>query len=220
MALFIQLLQTLWIQDFDALANPSIVGTLYLVLFVILLLENGLLPVAFLPGDSLLILVGALVAKGVLLYIPTVLLLTVAASVGCWLSYLQGRWLVNTRLIQHWLHHLPQQYHQRAHVLFHKHGLTALFVARFIAFVRTLLPMMAGIAGLKSLRFQVFNWVSGLLWVLILVSLGYLLGTSPVFAKYENTLMSVLILLPVALLTFGLAGTLTILWKKKYGNRN
>jgi hypothetical protein len=63
-------------QDFETLANPSMIGMLYFVLFVILFLENGLLPAAFLPGDSLLVLVGVLIAKGAMGYPQTILLLT------------------------------------------------------------------------------------------------------------------------------------------------
>ncbi|HBZ74723.1 MAG TPA: DedA family protein, partial [Leclercia adecarboxylata] len=168
MELLTQLLNALWAQDFETLANPSMIGMLYFVLFMILFLENGLLPAAFLPGDSLLVLVGVLCAKGAMQFPQTVLLLTIAASLGCWLSYIQGRWLGNTRIVQNWLSHLPAHYHQRAHHLFHKHGLSALLVGRFIAFVRTLLPTIAGLSGLSSTRFQFFNWMSGLLWVLIL----------------------------------------------------
>ena len=74
-------------------------------------------------------------------------------------------------------------------------------------------------SGLNNARFQFFNWMSGLLWVLILVSLGFLLGKTPVFQKYEDALMSCLMLLPVVLLVFGLCGSLIVMWKKKYGNR-
>ncbi|SSW75028.1 DedA family inner membrane protein YqjA [Klebsiella pneumoniae] len=176
MELFTQLLNALWAQDYETLANPSMIGMLYFVLFMILFLENGLLPAAFLPGDSLLVLVGVLIAKGAMGFPETLLLLTAAASLGCWLSYIQGRWLGNTRIVQNWLSHLPSHYHQRAHHLFHKHGLSALLIGRFIAFVRTLLPTIAGLSGLNNARFQFFNWMSGLLWVLILTSLGYLLG--------------------------------------------
>ncbi|VDZ97896.1 DedA family inner membrane protein YqjA [Salmonella enterica subsp. enterica] len=63
-------------------------------------------------------------------------------------------------------------------------------------------PTIAGISGLNNARFQFFNWMSGLLWVLILTSLGYLLGKTPVFMKYEDQLMSCLMLLPVVLLFF------------------
>ena len=92
-------------------------------------------------------------------------------------------------------------------------------LAAFIAFVRTLLPTIAGLSGLSSTRFQFFNWMSGLLWVLILTTLGYALGKTPVFAKYEDQLMSCLMLLPVVLLVFGpgLAHWLSV--ELKYGAR-
>ncbi|MFP1726513.1 DedA family protein [Lonsdalea quercina] len=210
-----ELLNALWHQNFDILANPKLVWTIYGLLFLILVLENGLLPAAFLPGDSLLILVGVLIAKGTMNYPFTIALLTTAASLGCWMSYLQGKWLGNTRLVQSWLSHLPVHYHQRAHQLFHRHGLSALLIARFLAFIRTLLPTIAGLSGLNNARFQFFNWMSAFLWVIILVSLGYALGNTPVFRKYEGQLMFFLMMLPLVLLCIGLVGSLVVLWRKK-----
>jgi len=220
MELLTQLLNALWSQDFETLANPSMVGMLYFVLFMIIFLENGLLPAAFLPGDSLLVLVGVLIAKGAMGFPETVVLLTVAASLGCWLSYVQGRWLGNSSTVQNWLSHLPARYHQRAHQLFHKHGLSALLIGRFIAFVRTLLPTIAGLSGLSNARFQFFNWMSGFLWIIILVTLGYLLGNTSIFMKYEQALMSCLMLLPVVLLVIGLVGSLIVFWRKKRSSRS
>ncbi len=100
MDIFKSLVQALWQQDYAALADPSLVWAIYLVLFIILFLENGLLPAAFLPGDSLLILVGVLIAKGTMSFTMTLLVLTTAASLGCWVSYIQGRWLGNTVTVQ------------------------------------------------------------------------------------------------------------------------
>nr|WP_113869113.1 DedA family protein [Brenneria salicis]NMN92851.1 membrane protein DedA with SNARE-associated domain [Brenneria salicis ATCC 15712 = DSM 30166]RBP58293.1 membrane protein DedA with SNARE-associated domain [Brenneria salicis ATCC 15712 = DSM 30166]RLM29146.1 hypothetical protein BHG07_15865 [Brenneria salicis ATCC 15712 = DSM 30166] len=210
-----ELLNALWHQDFDILADPKLVWTIYILLFLILFLENGLLPAAFLPGDSMLILVGVLVAKGTMNFPFTIILLTTAASLGCWVSYIQGKWLGNTRIVQSWLSHLPAHYHQRAHQLFHRHGLSALLVGRFLAFVRTLLPTIAGLSGLDNARFQFFNWMSALLWVLILVSMGFALGKTPVFLKYEDELMFFLMMLPLVLLFIGLFGSLFVLWRKK-----
>lgn len=168
-----EIVQALWHQDFAALANPDVIWIVYSIMFLTLLLENGLLPAFLFTSDSLLLLAGAMIAKGVMAFFPTLMILTLAASLGCWMSYLQGRWLGNTKMVKSWLMHLPAQYHQRAWNLFHRHGLMALLVGRFTAFVRTILPTMAGISGLKNGRFQLFNWLSGVLWVGILVSLGY-----------------------------------------------
>lgn len=210
-----QLFFALWHQDYETLSNPSLLWAIYIMLFAILFLENGLLPAAFLPGDSLLILVGVLIAKDTLDFPTTLIVLTAGASLGCWVGYLQGRWLSNTKIVKGWLSHLPPHYHQRAHSLFHRHGLAALLVGRFLAFVRTLLPMLAGIAGLNSRRFQFFNWLSGFLWVGILTTLGYGLGISPIFRKYEHHLMNILMLIPVVLLVFGLLASLWVVWKRK-----
>ncbi|MBX9382186.1 DedA family protein, partial [Serratia marcescens] len=98
-----EIIHALWQQDFIALADPSVIWVVYAVLFTTLFLENGLLPASFLPGDSLLLLSGALIAKGVMGFAPTLLILTAAAGLGCWLSYIQGRWLGHTGLVKGWL---------------------------------------------------------------------------------------------------------------------
>ncbi|OTA20185.1 dedA protein [Xenorhabdus beddingii] len=218
MEIVTDLVYALWHQDYETLANPSLVWAIYILLFTILFLENGILPAAFLPGDSLLILVGVLIAKEAMSFPVTLVILTFGAGLGCWVGYLQGRWLGNTKLVQGWLSHLPAHYHQRAHNLFHRHGLSALLVGRFLAFVRTLLPTLAGLAGLNNGRFQIFNWLSGFLWVLILTTLGYILGKSPLFRQYEEYLMNFLVLLPLGLLLIGLIGSLTVIWRKKRAN--
>jgi len=178
-------------------------------------LENGVLPAAFLPGDSLLILVGVLIAREAMNFPVTLIVLTIASSSGSWVGYLQGRWLGNTKTIQGWLAHLPVHYHERAHQLFHRHGLSALLIGRFLAFIRTLLPTLAGISGLNNSRFQLFNVLSGLLWVLILTSLGFTLGKTNIFLKYEDELMLLLILLPVVLLVVGLISSVYFFWQKR-----
>lgn len=212
------LVHALWNQDYDMLADPALVWAIYGILFVILFLENGLLPAAFLPGDSLLILVGVLIAKGTMGFPMTLFILTTAASLGCWVGYIQGRWLGNTRLVQSWLSHLPAHYHQRSHQLFHRHGLAALLIGRFLAFVRTLLPLIAGLSGLNNRRFHFFNWMSGFLWVIILTSLGFVLGKTPLFRRYEDQLMFLLMMLPLVLLVIGLFGSLIVLWRRKNAN--
>ena len=209
------LVNALWQQDFETLSDPTLVWTIYLVLFVILFLENGLLPAAFLPGDSLLILVGVLVSKGALNFPLTLLVLTAAASLGSWVSYMQGKWLGNTRLVRSWLSHLPVHYDERAHLMFHRHGLSALLIGRFVAFVRTLLPTIAGVSGLSNARFQFFNWISALIWVFLLTTVGFALGKTALFQYYEDELMLCLMLLPLVFLIIGLAGSLVLLWRRK-----
>ncbi len=215
MAVLTQILHALWQHDFSVLANPNVLWIVYGVLFTTLVLENGLLPASFLPGDSLLLLAGALVAKGVMDLLPTLIILVVASSLGCWLSYLQGRWLGHTRIVKGWLLQLPAQYHQRAHTLFTNHGLMALLAARFLAFVRTLLPTLAGISGLDNARFQLFNWLSALLWVGAIMGIGYALYQIPLVQRHEDKVMAGLMILPALLLVTGLAGALLVVWKNR-----
>jgi membrane protein DedA with SNARE-associated domain len=218
MAVIQDIIAALWQHDFAALANPHVVGVVWMVMFATLFLENGLLPASFLPGDSLLLLAGALVAKGVMDFVPTVLILTSAASLGCWLSYIQGRWLGNTRVVKGWLAQLPKKYHDRATFMFDRHGLLALLAGRFLAFIRTLLPTMAGISGLSNRRFQFFNWLSALLWVGGITGLGYALSMIPFIKRHEDQVMTCLMILPVVLLLVGLFGTLVVVIRKKYCN--
>nr|WP_113865326.1 DedA family protein [Brenneria salicis]NMN93092.1 membrane protein DedA with SNARE-associated domain [Brenneria salicis ATCC 15712 = DSM 30166]RBP65171.1 membrane protein DedA with SNARE-associated domain [Brenneria salicis ATCC 15712 = DSM 30166]RLM31675.1 hypothetical protein BHG07_03935 [Brenneria salicis ATCC 15712 = DSM 30166] len=209
------IIQALWQQDFSALGDPKVIWVIYGILFTTLFLENGLLPASFLPGDSLLLLTGAMIAKGVMSFLPTMILLTVAASLGCWFSYLQGRWLGDTRLVKSWLLQLPAHYHQRAYRLFYRHGLVALLIGRFLAFIRTLLPTMAGISGLNNTRFQICNWLSGFLWVGGIVSLGYAMSHIPLVKRYEDQVMTGLIILPIILLLCGLIGMVAVVWRKR-----
>ncbi|CUX96592.1 DedA family protein [Candidatus Doolittlea endobia] len=215
MDIFKALLHALWQQDFKTLSDPSLIWAIYFLVFVILFLENGLLPAAFLPGDSLLILLGVLSAKETLHFPFVLVLLTVAASLGSWVSYLQGKWLENNRVVKSWLIHLPARYHQRARQMFYRHGFSALLIGRFIAFVRTLLPTIAGLSGLSSTYFQFFNWISAFLWVFILTLIGFILGKTPVFQHYEEEVMLCLMLLPLALLTIGLVSSVVVISRRK-----
>ncbi|MBK5144696.1 DedA family protein [Budviciaceae bacterium BWR-B9] len=209
------LFQALLHQDFKTLANPEFLWAIYGILFLIIFLENGLLPAAFLPGDSLLLLAGALVAQGSLHFLLTIAVLSTAAALGCWFSYLQGRWLGKTKTVQGWMSKIPAHYHQRAHQLFHRHGFFALLIGRFLAFVRTLLPTIAGLSALDAKRFQIFNWLSAVLWVSVVTTLGYLISLTPLYKHHEAAVMNGLMILPVALLVIGLIGSLIVVLKKK-----
>lgn len=215
MGLISDLFQALIHQDFKTLANPEFLWAIYGVLFLIIFLENGLLPAAFLPGDSLLLLSGALVAQGSLHFALTILVLSIAAALGCWFSYLQGKWLGKTKTVQGWLNKIPAHYHQRTHQLFHRHGFFALLIGRFLAFVRTLLPTIAGLSNMDPKRFQIFNWLSAVLWVSVVTGLGYLISMTPLFKHYEREMMTGLMILPVVLLVGGLIGSIIVVLKKK-----
>ncbi len=210
-----QLIDALFSQDFETLATPSLLWSLYAILFVILFLEHSILPAAFLPGDSLLIFVGVLIGKGTMNFPLTICLLTVAASLGSWVSYMQGRWFGKSKKVQGWLAHIPEHYHQRAHKLLHEHGFASLFIARFLAFVRTLLPTIFGLSGLDQKRFQVFNWASALLWIVFLTCAGYMVEKTPLFRRFEEEVFFILLALPFVLLILGLIGSIMLVRKNR-----
>ncbi|CAD83580.1 putative inner membrane protein [Candidatus Blochmanniella floridana] len=158
--------------------NIKLILMIYVLVFVVLFVENAMLLAFFLPGDSLLIIVGILIAKGILNFFITLLALTIAVSLGSWVSYLQGRFLKNSSIFKRWLSYLPIRSYQRASNMLDKHGLCTLFVGRFVTFLRTVLPTMAGVSGLNFLKFQLFNWISSFTWVLILIIVGFCLGQS------------------------------------------
>lgn len=121
--------------------NTRLILTIYSLVFLVLFFENAILPAIFLPGDSLLIILGILIAKGILNFLITLSILTIAASLGSWISYLQGKFLENNKITQRWLSRLPYQFYQKANCMFNRYGIFILFVGRFVAFLRTLLPV-------------------------------------------------------------------------------
>lgn len=205
-----------WRQDYGILINLASTWSIYVALFLVLFFENGVLLAAFLPGDTLLILIGVLVSKGIMNYFITIFALTLGTCFGGWIGYIQGKLLINSKIIKNWISYLPNNYVQNAYRLFYRYGLTALFVGRFLAFVRTILPIIAGFSGLLNRSFQFFNWISGFLWVFILTTLGYIFGKSLFFQNYEQKIMGVLIFFPIFLFFIGIFGTIILFLKKKF----
>lgn len=148
---------------------------IYLLVFIVLFIEHAVLLAFFLPGDSLIIILGILVSKGILNFFITLSSVTIAVSLGSWISYLQGKFLKNKKILQLWISYLPKQSYQKAQSMLNKHGLFALFIGHFIIFVRTALPTIAGVSGLNAVKFQLFNWISSLSWVLVLIIIGFFL---------------------------------------------
>lgn len=187
-------------------------------MFVMLFLENGLLFVLFLLGDSLLILVGVLIVQGVMDFLFTIAILIVVVSLGCWLSYIQGCWLGNIKTVKGWLVQFFVKYYQCVICMFDCYGLLVLLVGCFFVFVCMLLLIMVGIFGLLNCCFQFFNWLSGLLWVSVVISFGYVLSMILFVKCYEDQVMMFLMILLIVLLIVGLLGMLFVVIKKKYCN--
>lgn len=172
-------LVSLWQQDFTALlaVNSSII--IYMLIAFFICLESGFLPAAPLPCDSIVVLAGTLCAVDVLHPGITFVLLVCAAGSGSWLAYIQGRWLNRLPRVQSWIKKVPQKQLNTVDFLLSRHGLFALFAARFIPVVRCLLPTMMGIRLQEAPRFHYFTWLSAIMWVGLLAGLGYFLPQLP-----------------------------------------
>jgi len=209
------ILHALLSHDLAALNQPEMTWGIYIMLFAAIFLESALLPAAFFPGDSLLLLGGALVANGILPFWPVLGLLVAATGTGYHVNYLLGRWLGHTRVMQTWLTRMPEQYHRRAHRLSEQYGPVVLLIGRFIGFVRTLLPLLAGISGLRQGRFLLYSWTGAFLWVGTLMMAGEALTAVPFFRQNESAGMTLLLILPLFLLISGVAGSLVVMYRRK-----
>ena len=152
---------------------------IYLILFLIVFCETGLVVTPFLPGDSLLFVAGAIAAAGGMNVHLLVVLLIVAAILGDAVNYTFGRY-VGPRVFSHrqsrWLNpaHL-----QRAHDFYERHGGKTLIIARFVPIVRTYAPFVAGAASMTYARFAFYNISGAILWVVSLAYAGFFFGNLP-----------------------------------------
>ncbi|WP_442588526.1 VTT domain-containing protein [Pedobacter sp. AW31-3R] len=153
----------------------------YLILFMIIFAETGFVVTPFLPGDSMLFAVGALIAKGDtgldiwLMF----LILTAAAILGNSLNYRLGRTL-GVAVFKEGNKILKLEYYTKSHLFFEKHGGKAIIFSRFLPIFRTIAPFVAGVAKMPFGRFTSFNIVGGLAWISSLLFAGFLLGQIPV----------------------------------------
>jgi membrane-associated protein len=160
-------------------------ANIYVVLFLIIFAETGLVVTPFLPGDSLLFATGALAATGALNFWGVVALLLVAAVLGDAVNYAVGRY-VGPRIFtadDHtgWWHKLLNREHlQRAHAFFERYGGKAVVLGRFVPIVRTFVPFVAGAGAMTYTTFAFYNVVGAIAWVGICVGLGYAFGNVPI----------------------------------------
>lgn len=198
---FVSIFSALWHQDFAALQNPESIVMIYFCVTFVIWLESAFLPAAPLPCDSIVILAGTLGAMGIIDFKLIVFLLIVASAIGSWLAYLQGRWLDHLPKVKRWVDMVPSNRMQTVDRLLIRHGIVALFAARFIPVVRPLLPLMMGFRIKNQAHFFRFAWLSATAWVLLLTGLGYLLTLLP-----ENVArVTTMILMVAPFLTLGIA---------------
>ena len=175
----------------------------YALLFLIIFTETGVVVMPFLPGDSLLFVVGALCGVGLMNLPLSMALLIAAAVLGNQTNYTVGRhvgprvfkWeqsrLFNKRAFEH------------AHAFYERYGGITLVLARFMPFVRTFAPFVAGVAQMTRSRFTFFDVTGGTLWVVSLVGAGYLFGNLPWVKDNLSTIIWAMIVIPGLIALFG-----------------
>jgi membrane-associated protein len=168
----------------------------YALLFAIIFVETGVVVMPFLPGDSLLFVCGALAAVGGLSLPLLIALLITAAVLGDALNYSIGRHIgprVWTFEQSRWFN---RKAFERANAFYEKHGAITIIVARFLPFVRTFAPFVAGVAAMSYRKFALYNVVGGVIWVVSLTWLGYLIGNLPWVKAHFSWVALALIVVP------------------------
>ena len=166
----------------------------YLILFLIIFCETGLVVTPFLPGDSLLFAVGALAAMGSLRYDVVVVSLAVAAILGDTVNYSIGHYMGPRVFQREGSRIFKKVYLDKTRHFYEKYGGKTIIFARFVPIVRTFAPFVAGIGAMSYGRFIVFNIVGGIAWILSFISAGYFFGHLPA-VKHNFTLVIFAIIL-------------------------
>ncbi len=168
----------------------------YALLFLIVFVETGLVVMPFLPGDSLLFIVGALAGAGMLDFSIACGLLVVAAILGDQCNYQIGRYF-GPKVFQwessRWFN---RQAFDRAHAFYERYGGITIVLARFMPFIRTFAPFVAGVAAMGRGKFTAYNVGGALLWVLGIATAGYFFGNLPWVRQHLDKIIWALILVP------------------------
>ncbi len=169
----------------------------YLLLFIIIFAETGLVITPFLPGDSLLFVVGAFAAVGSFNLFWLFVVLVSAAIIGDSVNYALGK-LFGEQILQKGMRRFFKKEHlDKTHKFFEKYGGKTIILARFIPIIRTFAPFVAGIGEMTYYKFLIYNVVGALFWVAVFVLGGYYFGNMPVVKENFPIVILLIILISV-----------------------
>jgi membrane-associated protein len=168
----------------------------YVILFVIIFIETGLVFTPFLPGDSLLFAAGAFAALGSLNIFVILGLLIIAAIAGdtCnyWIGHFFGQKLVDNPKVP-----IKKEHIEETQKFFEKHGGKTIILARFIPIIRTFAPFVAGIGKMSYGKFISYNVIGGIVWVMVATLAGYFFGNIPAIKENFSVIIIVIVLISV-----------------------
>ena len=168
---------------------------IYVLLFAIIFVETGFVVMPFLPGDSLLFVAGALCAVGGIDLYVLMALLTTAAILGDALNYSIGRFIGNKVFSWEDSRWFNRKAFDQAHAFYEKYGPITIVLGRFMPFIRTFAPFVAGVAHMRYPIFAFYNVIGGVLWVCSLTALGYWIGEHPwVKANFSLVALAMIII--------------------------
>jgi membrane-associated protein len=175
----------------------------YALLFLIVFIETGLVVMPFLPGDSLLFVVGALCGVGFMSLPVAMGVLITAAILGDQCNYTIGRYF-GPRVFQ-WeqSRFFNRRAFLQAHDFYERYGGITIIVARFMPFIRTFAPFVAGVAEMNRAKFTFYNVLGALIWVLGICTAGYFLGSVPWVKANLDKIIWALIIVPGLIVVFG-----------------
>jgi membrane-associated protein len=169
----------------------------YLLLFLIVFCETGLVVTPFLPGDSLLFAAGAFAATGSLSVVWLALILMAAAVLGDTVNYWIGHSLGRRLLAAKRFRVIKPEHLAYTHEFYEKYGGKTIIIARFVPIVRTFAPFVAGLGKMSYGRFMSYNVIGGVAWVAICVTAGYLFGNLPFVQENFSLVVLAIIVLSI-----------------------
>jgi membrane-associated protein len=169
----------------------------YLILFIVIFCETGLVVTPILPGDSLLFAAGAFAASGVLNPLWLFGLLAIAAVAGDTVNYWIGNWVGPKIFHQEEVRFLKKEYLIRTHEFYERHGGKTIIIARFIPIIRTFAPFVAGIGQMTYFRFISYNVIGGIAWIALFVYGGYFFGNLPLVKRNFTLVIMAIIFISI-----------------------
>lgn len=175
----------------------------YALLFLIVFVETGLVVMPFLPGDSLLFVVGALAGAGLMNFSLAVAVLLAAAVLGDQCNYAIGRYFGPKVFQWEGSRFFNRRAFDRAHAFYETYGGITIVLARFMPFIRTFAPFVGGVAAMSRIKFSLYNVAGALVWVLGICTAGYFLGSIPWVKMNLEKIIWAMILIPGLIVLYG-----------------